>query len=206
MFTVIKLGGVNGSGKSTLARAVMGKVDKLQPCSVDLPSGKRGKVYLGRYDGQPIVILGKYETACGGADTISDKDDRLWLLDVYCKGKNIVFYEGLITGKTYGAMGAMSEDHVAKRKGRWLYAFMDTPFDVCVDRVLQRRRAAGNLAPFDAERTMRSTYKSCEALARKLQDGTLPAHPVHMVNHKHKPAKAAELLMAKALEMHYGKK
>ncbi len=203
MFTVIKLGGCNGSGKTSIARELI-KMSGAKP----LTSDKKTAAYAGTIDGVPITILGSYENICGGMDTISDKDDRLALLSKHCKGSGVVFYEGLITGKTYGAMGALSEQHVKRRKGRWLYAFMDTPFDVCVARTEQRRRAAGNNAPLDATRTLEPTFKSCSHLAEKLQGlrqakvGPQPyPHPVHMINHKLKPATAARKLWQAAMEV-----
>lgn len=200
MATVIKLGGCNGSGKSSLARAIMSHI-LTKPKEVTLLSGKRTVVHTAAYSDADFVVLGKYETACGGMDTISDKEDRLELLRRTITGKGhkdrIVFYEGLITGKTYGAMGELSES-----TGNWIYAFMDTPFDVCVERVLARRAARGNTEPFDPERTMRPTFRSCEALSRKLIDGTLPGHDVYHVNHKHQPPTAAKNLVNYALKFH----
>lgn len=204
MFTVIKMGGCNGSGKTTVARALM----KL--CNAeDQQMVKRSQHYVGEYEGVRVVVLGSYAATCGGMDSISDKEDRLALLKKHCRDGSIIFYEGLMTGKTYGAMGQISEQHVKKGKGRWLYAFMDTPFDVCSERVLERRRAAGNDAPFDPERTMRSTFNSCQHLAEKLRGTRLAKigpqpypHPVHMVNHKSKPDTAAKALLKAALELH----
>lgn len=207
MFTVIKLGGVNGSGKTTIAREVM-KLAGTDAAHTVLESGKETTVHLGQYLGVPIIVLGKYKAACGGMDTISDKHDRLLLLQRSCMAGRIVFYEGLITGKTYGAMGAMSEDHVNNERGRWLYTFMDTPFDVAVERVLARRAEAGNDAPFDPERTMRSTYTSCvrlESYLRGTEKGRneVMQHPVHSINHTKKPKAEAKKLLDKALELHH---
>lgn len=208
MFTVIKLGGCNGSGKTTLARAVMAEVRQREgrewdKCGLNKkkPLGYKLDMVKGN-PGIQFFVLGSYETTCGGMDTISDKEERLSLLRATCRTDRIVMFEGLITGKTYGAMGELSEKHVKSRKGRWLYAFMDTPFDVCVNRVLQRRGEAGNLKPFEPERTMRSTFRSCEHLAEKLQ-GTRQArpgfevmqHPVLMINHKRKPEVEAKRLL-----------
>lgn len=219
MFTVIKLGGCNGSGKTSIAREII-KLAGAKPVATlsGAPLKKSEYAYAGFYAGRRICVLGSYEAVCGGMDTISDKDDRLKLIkhaidncDVGEPG-GVVFFEGLITGKTYGAIGALSEEHIkrkGKRRGFWLYAFMDTPFDVCVARTEQRRRAAGNLAPLDAARTLEPTFRSCQHLAEKLL-GTRAAkvglqpypHPVHMVNHKLKPATAAKKLLDAALEMH----
>lgn len=209
MFTVIKLGGCNGSGKTSVARALI----EMSKATMRVQA-KNGAYYQGEINGIKVIVLGSYEKVCGGMDTISDKEDRLALLKKHCRGDAIVFYEGLITGKTYGAMGAMSEEHVKKGKGRWLYAFMDTPLEVCVARTEQRRAAAAAAkgttpSVLDPERTLRPTFQSCQHLAEKLR-GTRKAkvgpqpypHPVLMLNHKHKPAKLAEALFAAAEKLH----
>jgi hypothetical protein len=53
--------------------------------------------------------------------------------------------------------------HVAPilRENGAVFAFLDTPWDVCLDRVLKRREAAGNEKPFDPDKTMRTAYEQC---------------------------------------------
>lgn len=206
MFTVIKLGGCNGSGKTSVARALL---KQMQVLGTKHRGGKADAFYQGLGDLSHVYVLGRYENACGGMDTISDKEDRLALVKASCKPRRIVFFEGLITGKTYGAMGALSELHYKRKAGRWLYAFMDTPFDVCAARVLQRRQAAGNLAPFDPERTMRSTFNSCEHLLEKLRGervGRTPVPQYHetiSLDHGLKPETLAKRLLNKALAVQH---
>lgn len=203
--SIIKLGGCNGSGKTTVARALMKHVGGMREEPYMLTSGKKTKLYRACYSNIELFVLGKYETACGGMDTISDKFDRYDMIqDISQRDAKhrIVFFEGLITGKTYGALGDLSEQHL-KRKIPWLYAFMDTPFDVCVERVLQRRAAAGNDAPFDPDRTMTPTFNSLQRLEQKLKDGTLHPHPTFRVAHTLKPETAAKQLLNAALEMHH---
>ena len=212
MTTVIKLGGVNGSGKTTIAREVI-KLANATPTRRALASGKPTTVYIGEYSGLRVCVLGSYENACGGMDTISNKDDRFDLVKAVAqsKGCDIVFFEGLITGKTYGALGELSEQHVNKGKAVWLYAFMDTAFDECVARVLKRRLEAGNTAPFDPQRTMRSTYRSCVSLLNKLtggyvQRGAPPMqHPTHVIKSTRKPATEARKLLDRAVEMYHAR-
>lgn len=195
MFVVVKIGGCNGSGKTSLMRGLMTRTTPWVPI---VERGKvRGYRYVSATTGPDMFVLGSYENVCGGMDTISDKLDRLALVGKYAKDGNIVFYEGLITGKTYGAMGAMSEQ--PKHKGKWLYTFLDTPFDVCVERVLARRAAKGNDAPFDPERTMRPTYKGVAAVALRAK---AEGHKTCLIRHTHKPEKAAAGLLNVALEMY----
>lgn len=191
MFTVVKIGGCNGSGKTSIVRGVLSHIG----CTPGIGSKVSG--YKFPYDTATVAVLGDYspERACGGMDTITDKDQRLGLVKSNARDGQIVFYEGLITGKTYGAMGALSD----RQKGHWIYAFMDTPFEVCVERVLQRRKAKGNDAPFDPERTMRPTFKSCASVAAR---AAAEGHRVVMIDHRLKPATAAKKLLTLALE-HY---
>jgi hypothetical protein len=203
---VIKLGGCNGSGKTSVARALLEKY-KMRPVEF-----KRNKphVYEGEALGHQLVVLGSYASVCGGMDTISDKEERLALVKGYAARdtKRIVFYEGLITGKTYGAMGALSD--TPGQKGHWLYAFMDTPFEVCVRRVMSRRTeraiakgmdsvdALKYGAELDAERTMRPTFKSIistEARAREAGHKTL------WLPHDKTPAQIVSVLMKQAEKM-----
>ena len=49
-----------------------------------------------------------------------------------------------------------------------IFAFLDTPWETCLERVLSRRLAAGNDKPFDPEKTMRSAYDQCHRSAELL--------------------------------------
>jgi hypothetical protein len=153
---------------------------------------KKPVAYLDYFNGTPLYILGSYENVCGGMDTISDKADRLALIKKYMNKEGVVIFEGLITGKTYGAIGAVSD----RQKGRWVYAFMDTPWEVCVERVLARRREKGNDAPFDPLRTMWPTFKACASVAARAK---AEGHHVVWVNHTLKPPVAAHKLLAYAI-------
>jgi len=205
MFTIVKLGGCNGSGKTSVAREIMAQVD-----AKPLNRPRYSFAYKGFVEvplvSTPFLVLGRYETACGGMDTISDKDDRFDLMVSSCKPNHIVFMEGLITGKTFGRMGEWLADQEARGKGRAIWAFMDTPFETCVERVLMRRLAKGNTAEFDPERTMRSTFNSCVTLEAKLRDGRLPAPTkVLSLNHKLRPREIARKLLSEIRDVHYGR-
>lgn len=188
MSFVVKIGGCNGSGKTSLARAII----ELSDAKPFKPRNwRKVQAYMGLWEGIPITVLGSYENVCGGMDTISDKDVRFKLVKDYSALTGIVFFEGLITGKTFGALGALSNE----QRGRWLYAFMDTPFEVCVERVLARRAAKGNLAEFDPERTMRPTFKSCTATMHR---AATEGHSVYDVMYRMEPRVAAMDLLRKA--------
>lgn len=185
---VVKIGGCNGSGKTSMVRALIALV-KAEPYVAKL-GDKRPTGYYAK--NSRTRILGSYETECGGMDTIGNKEEIRALLHncVDSLPNEVIIFEGLITGKTYGYIGELSERK--EQKGSWIYAFMDTPFDICVDRVNQRRTARGTDTPVSAERTMRPTYKSCLSVkARALKEG----HQILNIPHTLPPEGAAKYLL-----------
>jgi hypothetical protein len=150
----------------------------------------RPEAYTAQCIGMPtcrqLVVLGSYETVCGGMDTLNKQEAKMALLRKYAIKGNAVIFEGVLTGGTYGEMGAFSEQ--PDQRGRWLYLFMDTPFEVCVQRVLARRAARGNTSPFDPEKNMRDFEKRFVPLIARAQQA---GHPVAWINHKLSPSALA---------------
>lgn len=182
---ILKGAGANGSGKTTLAREFM-KLWEFTPFT-----DAKGKVL--EYHAWPtskqllyrkfktIVVLGDYRNVCGGMDAVSDKDRRLDLVKEYCDRKDtLVLYEGILVGVTWGAMGELS----LRSKVPWVYWFMNTPYEECVRRVEARRKAKGNLTPFDGMRSLHPKIRSCESVARKAETA---GHKVHWVDWKETP-------------------
>lgn len=167
---VVKIGGTNGSGKTTLVRNLIHKFN-LRPILRGLLD-KKAFIYRGvckeptlrdLYDN--IVVLGNYDNICGGMDTINSKEKVRELVhsvvDTEVHKRTIVIFEGLITGKTYGYLGALSE--TPPHYGQWMYMLMGTPYETCVNNILSRRNAKGNTTPFYPEKTVLPTYKACLA-------------------------------------------
>jgi hypothetical protein len=190
------MGGCNGSGKTSVARALLDfHKDEWKPLPL-LPGRRKPAGYRRGWGGgklNEIVVLGSYETTCGGMDTISDKAVRHGLVEGYAAQGRLLFFEGLITGKTYGWLGELSER--PGHKGRWIYTYMNTPFDVCVARVLQRRKERGNDAPFDPARTMASTFKGVQSAARRAGEA---GHKVLWLDYRLTPRQLAHQLLKEA--------
>ena len=205
---VIKLGGCNGSGKTSVIRALLEStsfkfevVDNRRK-SFTYGTGNLPKA-LQDAGFKYATVLGSYVNVCGGMDTISDKEDRNRLILANSQPNTLLVFEGLITGKTYGRIGEISES--AGHQGRWIYAYMDTPYEECVRRVMLRRaerRAAkgidSQVDDFDPERTMRPTYKACVSTARKAEE---QGHRVVHLDHTKKPHELAKKLIAEAAKL-----
>lgn len=162
---IVNIRGCNGSGKTTLVRRFL---DRL-PC--EPLGGKPGKPKGYRVDAsawgitQPVYVVGSYENTCGGTDGISTQEeiaDRT--VKAWAGGHVLV--EGLLMSKSSagGHVAPILQAHGA------IFGFLDTPWDVCLERVLARRAAAGNEKEFDPEKTMRTAYKQCYRSAELLSE------------------------------------
>lgn len=151
---LLKLHGTSGSGKSTIARALM---DRAMLTILDR-AYKSERTDIVR----PVYILGTYNSQCGGCDTLS-AGEQIELLHKYAPLGH-VFYEGLLGSEYYGKLGAASElygdDHI--------FAFLDTPIELCIERIKERRKLKGNLKPLNENNT-RGRIKKIETLKRKLE-------------------------------------
>lgn len=155
---IINPRGNNGSGKSTLTREFMKKLNDLQPVF----AGKKIAYYVGRLGSSSEAafkevkrvsswrVLGSYETQCGGCDGISPMTKIIDMVETARRSGDNVWLEGILLSDNYGAVGAYSERYA----NRWVFAYLNTPVDVCLKRILARRKKAGNAKPFDPERTL----------------------------------------------------
>lgn len=157
---IVKLHGTSGAGKSTIAWrflkefpsvALLGPAGKIEAYQVTVDDWKL-----------PLYILGRYATQCGGCDTLK-ADEQIELLHKYAPMGHVL-YEGLLASEYYGKLGEASERYGTAH----VFAFLDTPIDLCIERIKQRRKEAGNDKPLNEENT-RGRIKKIEALQRKLK-------------------------------------
>lgn len=160
MSGIVKLHGTSGSGKSTVARSLMKRSSSVTP----LGSFRKPEGYICTLTElkQPLYILGPYSAVCGGMDSINDASVHIILLQKYA-ALGHVFYEGLLASEYYGRIGSASLEY----GDRHLFAFLDTPIEVCIERVKNRRLVAGNSKPLNETNT-RGRIKKIERLKYKL--------------------------------------
>ncbi len=132
--------GTNGSGKSTIVFQLMKKFGCTALTDDSLPFKSKVWAYkLHCYP--PMYVVGRYETATGGCDTVKTLDE---VGERICKlsKKGDVLFEGLLASGLYGRFLAL--EHKLPRC-RFVYCTLDTPLKVCIERVIQRRAAKGKI-------------------------------------------------------------
>ena len=154
--TILKIHGCSGAGKTTAVRELM-KYAGTHPLG---PNPRKPEAYM--LGILPTYVLGSYENTCGGMDTVGSAVEVMDLVDKYARLGNVVF-EGLLQSTYYGKMGA----HSLQYGKDYVYAFLDTPIELCLERVVARRAASGRNNKFNPELTI-DKHETIAALQRKL--------------------------------------
>ena len=163
---IVNIRGCNGSGKTTIVRRF------LERLPIEPLGGVAGRPAGYRVDAMPwglslpVYVVGSYENTCGGTDGIKTQEE---IADRVRRAHNAgghVLVEGLLMSKS--SDGGTTAP--ALREMGAIFAFLDTPWPVCLERVLARRAAAGNTKPFDPDKTMRSAYEQCHRSAELLTE------------------------------------
>lgn len=132
---VLNLRGCNGSGKSFVARALMGQAATYVP-----PRPMVAPWYVGE---SGVIVVGKYTSPCGGCDSVHSQQDVIDAIFLNV-GLAPIFFEGVIISTIFSTWLKVSEgirklqERLGQRPEGLVWAYLDTPFDVCLERVYLR--------------------------------------------------------------------
>ena len=134
-FRVINVRGTSGSGKSTVVRKIMER-------GVVTPIGESEKKPDGYIVKIPtletqVLVVGPYTTTCGGCDQIQTQDEICDRIRAYSTLGDVLV-EGLLMSHSFARYVALDRELLEKNV-HCIWAFLDTPLDVCLDRVRSRR-------------------------------------------------------------------
>lgn len=185
---IIRIAGTFGSGKTTAARSFM----TLYPTIPHKLGLEALKVIAYECDlssvgiKTPVFLIGSYENVCGGTDGISSQEEVANRVMHYHRRGHVI-YEGALVSSA-GENGIVTK--TVHTTGCDVYAFLDTPKLVCVERVKQRRRNAGNDKPFDHTNLV-SKYSSVVRVYKNL---TELGYDTRVLNHKDPHPKLLEII------------
>lgn len=159
---IIKIHGCSGAGKTTAVRSLLELAEEASTIySADTGKPEAYKLKL-KEIAAPVFVLGNYGNNCGGMDTVGSAAEAIRLVHIY-ESQGHVIHEGLLQSTYYGAMGKDSQRY----GDRYIYAFLDTPIEVCLARVVARREKNGSKNKFNPELT-REKHATIQALEGKL--------------------------------------
>ncbi len=133
---IINIRGTSGSGKSHLVREVMKLYSRKSRIMAKTEMKRKQPLgyLLQRDDRKALVVIGHYETPCGGCDTIQKMDE---IFDMMEKAEGVlidVIYEGLLLAADVKRAAALHHS------GKKLHVIgLDTDIDTCLASINDRR-------------------------------------------------------------------
>jgi thymidylate kinase len=183
---ILRIAGTFGSGKTTAARQFLTSY----PVETLMVKDKIAGYRLDMTDAGisvPLFIIGKYDNTCGGTDAVKTQAE---IAEKIMKAHPIghVLYEGALVSAS-GISGQVTQ--VIHSTGCDVYAFLDTPQDLCIERVKGRRKAAGNDKEFDPENLI-DKFKSVVNCYKNLRkEGT---YDVRLLDHTNPHPQLLEII------------
>lgn len=161
---LIQIRGTSGSGKTWIIKQLMSEYE-FKPI-------KKNGVVMGYYcEELNTFLVGKYETACGGCDSIKTQDETCSRIrKALNKGWNVVF-EGLICSHIAERYANLYKDLTAEGTDV-KYIFLNTPFSQCIENINIRRQEAGK-PPVIAKNT-RKDYDSTKKSRKNMHSMGVP--------------------------------
>lgn len=161
---IISLRGTHGSGKTTAVQELITKGNG-EPIMGRLK--KKPEAYKLTFADipDPVYVLGPYTLTCGGCDAVQPYDIILDLIRDYSKLGHVVF-EGALVSSSFGRIGTLIE----QRGKEAVFAFLTTPAEECLRRIVQRRLDRGDERPLNPNNTLgkiRSIESSKKTIAAK---------------------------------------
>lgn len=176
--------GTSGSGKTTIVRAIL-DVSGATPYKLHR---NKVRMYRGEFQGVELFVLGDYRGQCGGCDTIQPYADILPLISYVMERTepSLLVYEGLLISHSLGTIGELVKPY----GHRHIMAFLDTPLNVCLDRVKSRRLERGQLAPLNPA----NTTKDHGSVARCKERAQAQGFTVRTIRHDESISQSLEIL------------
>jgi hypothetical protein len=112
-------------------------------CEINDPV--RGKTVAYRLK-SGVVVIGRYQSACGGCDTIHTLRAITDAVVFHAQTGPVVF-EGFLWSGLFKCGNELALEVAGRNK--LIFATLDTSVSTCVSRVIKRREAAGNFKPFN---------------------------------------------------------
>lgn len=144
---LLNIRGTSGSGKTTIVRGIMEK----GTVAVLGDNPKKPDAYRVELPCGPLFVIGSYENVCGGCDGIATQDEICDRVRMFIPHGHVLM-EGLLMSHSFSRY-AMLDRELAATGVPSIWAFLDTPLEVCLNRVRVRREERGNLKPLNTKNT-----------------------------------------------------
>lgn len=165
---IINLRGTSGAGKSTIVKNIMDRFGTREPFFVS--NRKRPLGYVCYRPGQrSLGIVGHYEIACGGCDTISQMGDVFGeVRRLHAAGLDVLFEGAIVSTLARDVIELHQEGYPLS------VVSLNTPLEDCLKGIQARRDARNDDRPLNPLTTTRK-FASVKSTHRKFEAAGVPA-------------------------------
>ena len=185
-FPIVNLRSTNGGGKSHCVYGLFKHFKRIL-----IRNKKTEKVVAYRLKDTNVVIVGRYETDCGGCDQIPTQDDVCNIVRKFSKS-NAVLFEGLLISGLYSRYLDPS-----KELGGITWAYLDTSLKQCLKNIKHRRIANGSREVDLTEKTIANVSNKFNAVLRTKEKAIADNQYVVDIDHDNSAREVAKLLGVK---------
>lgn len=161
---IINIRGTSGSGKTTLVRKILELYGSKTAYKQEGRKQPIGYVYRRNGEGRSLAVIGHYETACGGCDTISKMEQIFELVRQSHAAGHDVLFEGLLISADVNRTAALHTDGLPL-----LVVALDVPLQTCLDSINIRRRVKNPDAPDVPSKNTESKHKGVKMSMKRLE-------------------------------------
>lgn len=165
---IIDIRGTNGSGKSYPIHQIL-KEHAHEVRTAPTSVAKEPCVPYTFVPSLNLAVIGEYKTACGGADGVTSQQaicDAIRFLALQPTSLRVVV-EGSIVASVFSRWYELAIE--MEDKGvPYVFLFLDTPIEKCVQQVVARRQANDNFKSFDPDKTLKPRAESIERIKQRL--------------------------------------
>ena len=159
---IVNVRGTFGSGKSTVVRRVMEKYAERRPVHCEGRKQPFGYQCIRADHGRNLWVVGHYETACGGTDTIPKINVIYEQVNKAADlGYDVIYEGGALVAGDWRRAAEAAKHHP------FTAIILTTPIEVCLDSIRARRAARGDDRPLNPDNTV-GRYHYTLKLADKL--------------------------------------
>lgn len=166
---IIDIRGTHGSGKSWVMHQLLKKFD--HEAITGYCEHKQKEMTLGYYLPEPdAAIIGRYSNQCGGCDGVGSAGEVCRRVRMFSKQYERVLLEGILVAHTFKRYSELAEEIEEDPTQVYKFLFLDTPLEVCIERVKARRIERGNTKEFDPKNVIHDYRSIWERTRKKMQD------------------------------------
>lgn len=166
---ILDIRGTHGSGKSWIVHQLVSMketvtITKTSSTTISRTNPIQG-YYIPKFD---CAVLGKYVSVCGGCDQIGNANEIVSRVIEFADLYANVVLEGILVSHTFQRYSNLANRmESSEYNQKYHFLFLDTPLEVCIERVKARRLEQGNTKELDPKNVIKDWYGIRERVRSK---------------------------------------